>query len=129
MSLKDSLSEFFTFAKFVHREVPAARMVFSLPLFTNNARANDQITSLRSGLNLLTDNLDACYKIIVNTNMNFHCNGLQVREYFSNDGIHLSDKGKDLLLGNMRHHIHDLTAQILNKPRRKRLRVHSGAQH
>ena len=58
--------------------------------------------------------------LLLNKNTNFTYDNKPIRELYAPDGVHLSQRGKQLILGNFRHHIHGVTRDILNKPRRVR---------
>ena len=62
-------------------------------------------------------------KLLVNKNTNFTYDNKPIAELYAPDGVHLSQRGKQLILGNFRHHIHGVTRDILNKPRRERERT------
>ncbi len=54
--------------------------------------------------------------LFVNPNRNFARENRLVGELYSWDGVHPSDRGKEVILGNFRHGIHEITRIILNKP-------------
>ena len=56
--------------------------------------------------------------LLFNGNTNLEYDGKPVEEYYSSDGVHLSRRGKEVILGNFRHHIHLMTRKILGKPER-----------
>ena len=124
---RDSLLNFHDFRIFVFNELPQTRLFISLPLLTNDPFANEQIEELRDTLSELVIKTNQQHPkplkdtfFLFNKNSNFMPRGTQVREYLSRDGVHLSDRGKQLILGNFRHHIHDLTSVILNRPKTSR---------
>ena len=119
-----TLRRFGDFSLFVEQYLPNTRIIYSLPLRTNNSHVNKIIQDLSDRL------LDCIEKftsslVLYNANSNFvretETETAQVTDLFANDGIHLSTEGKKRILGNFRHVIHDLTRKILNKPRRPRL--------
>ena len=52
-------------------------------------------------------------KLLLNTNGNLAWHGKLKKEYCSHDNLHLSEKGKKVILGNFRHHIHKVAASLI----------------
>ena len=102
------------------------KLVVSLPLFTADPDVNNYVTNLRNALNEFVDWFEETNppqplhvrKIWGNPNDNFWKNGELIKEYYSNDWIHLTDTGRRTILANFRHHIH-LMCKIPSKPMRR----------
>ena len=54
--------------------------------------------------------------------------GHLVPDLYASDGVHLTERGKRVILANMRHSIHEMTRIVLGKPRRERTRRESQSQ-
>ena len=135
---EEIITRFGNFVLFLDDKLPRSRVIFSYPLLTANKHHNELILRLRAFINDWTRNLDSTVEIkdrqlLLNVNSNFETKGdlydrgprlTQVQDLFSDrDGVHLTDAGKRLILGNFRHCVHDITRRILNKPKRRRTRT------
>jgi len=105
-----------------------AKIIFSLPLLTDNNQVNDRVEKLRLAIHDLTSNL--AYST--------HDEGLKYRELLANandnlneerdlveDGVHLSARGQRIMRSNFRCAIHTLTRAILGKPLQRPERIRS----
>ena len=130
-SPEEALQNIRGFIVFRDRRVPDAKIMFSLPLTTLRRgvaydRANENIIHLKTALTELA--ISGCpanqrlkdKRLLMNTNENLNTGGKLSFDKCSQDGIHLSSSGKSTILGNFRHHIHEITRRILNKPPRTR---------
>ena len=110
------------FIAFTRDNLPNTKVVFSLPLLTNNRDANNKIRAIRFAITHLTKYLDNSKtvkerRLIMNVNHNLEKDDAQIQEFFDmRHGTHLNARGKEVLLGNFRHLIHDVTRQIQGKP-------------
>ena len=125
--VRHSLLNFHDFRIFISNELPQTRLFISLPLLTSDPAANEKIEELRDILTELVLKTNSRNPkplkdtmMLFNRNSNFMPKGTQINEYFARDGVHLSDRGKQVILGNFRHHIHELTSLILNRPKTSR---------
>ena len=114
LSLKHTLHNILRFKKFMDTQW-GTQTVFSLPLLTADPDANWRIKELREHITALVDEIDqhhprsaAFKKVWINPNNNFIKDGRAIWENHSVDGTHLSNQGKDLILGNLRHQIHKM---------------------
>ena len=129
LETSESIVNFIDFRTFLETNLPRVKLFISLPLYTRDSYDNEKIRQLRGELDDLVtisqNRLDGHIKdkpVHVNRNSNFRDDNGELRsEYYANDGVHLSDRGKRVILGNLRHHIHDMKAMILNRPRRSQL--------
>ena len=111
--LIDTLKNFLRFKKFIDSQF-CTKLIISLPIFTSNPETNRKIDEMRRALDGFVDNFTERYppqplkirKIWINPNKNFEKNGDIVWDYYGVDGIHLTERGKQVILGNFRHHIH-----------------------
>ena len=121
--LRESLKNYLCLKKFVDW-LFNTKIIISLPLFTKDTQTNRKILDLREGLKEFSNHFHESHhtqcpktkKIWVNANTNFCKNGLIAEQYYGNDGVHLTDRGKDVIKGNLRHHIHHITRIMQNKP-------------
>ena len=123
-----TLSQFKDFSSYLSRNLPNTRLIYSLPLRTDDRFECDAVTDLtRRLINLVnvtngSSNTLQC-KVLFNTNSNFETiqggQTIQTPDLFSQDGIHLTAGGSLQIIRNFRHVIHDLTRRILNKHRRQ----------
>ena len=125
--LKQILSNIYGFNIFTDDRLPSSKTFLSLPLLTGDPQANEDIADLRDCLNLLVNELNKTDNrpvrnrtLFLNQNNNFMRDGRIVYDYYRNDFVHPSERGKAVLLGNLRHSIHEITRIILNKPKRAR---------
>lgn len=119
-----SMDNITNFIMFRDEQIPRCKLFFSLPLLTRDPRLNEGINTLRRMMNQLIAGIQEQVplkdmELIVNKNTNFTYDRLPISEYLSNDGIHLSESGRKLILGNFRHHIHGVTRDILGMPPRE----------
>ena len=123
-SLKVSLINYYSFILFAEEHLPKTKIFLSLPIFTGDPAANDGIAELRDALRLFVSKSDNRplkeRTLFTNPNNNFMRSGRLVPELYASDSIHLTERGKSLILANMRHSIHEMTRIVLNKPRRER---------
>ena len=98
------------------------QLILSLPLLTADPDANEKLEDLRDALRrFVIDSQEhpppplTVRKLWWNPNHNFIKDGKPIGDNHSVDGTHLSATGKDLILRNLRHHIHHLAR--LHKPR------------
>lgn len=127
------MRRFVNFSSWADNKVPRSRLIVSYPLLTCDTEMNKGVLMLRELLsdwsvkfNTTDDVKDM--RLHLNRNHNFQArltmydNSIklvQAQDLFcERDGVHLSRSGKRVILGNFRHHVHDLTRRILNKPRR-----------
>ncbi len=120
VQLISTLQNFMRFKKFVESQW-GTQVIFSLPLLTADPEANVKINEVREALRTLVIDSEVhppppltVRKLWMNPNNNFIKDGNAIWENHSNDGTHLSNTGKDLILSNFRHHIHHLAR--LHKP-------------
>jgi hypothetical protein len=114
------VGEFFVYTE---HYLPNTKVIVSLP--DGDPVANAKIKELRSGITQLigfteTAERNKDRRLLLNVNYNFMRDGVQVQEFFDHGRTHLSDRGKDVLLGNFRHVIHDVTRDIQGKPPKPR---------
>ena len=125
-TVKQTLTNFYSFFLFAEEEIPRCKVFVSLPLYTGDPAANDRIAKIRRHISLFVnrvDNRSLKERILfINPNNNFMKEGCLVPELYATDMVHLTERGKSLILANMRHSIHEMTRIILNKPRRERTR-------
>ena len=126
-TLKESLANFYSFITFTKEYLPRTKLFISLPLMTGDDDANTRIDELREAIHLYVsirgkdDERPLKERVLfMNPNNNFMKNGLLVPEFYHTDLVHPSSRGKAVILGNMRHSIHEMTRIILNKPKRIR---------
>ena len=126
-SLKESLANFYSFITFTREYLPRTKLFISLPLMTGDEDANERIDELREAIHLYVswkgkdDNRPLKERVLfMNPNNNFMKNGLLVHDFYHTDLVHPSARGKAVILGNMRHSIHEMTRILLNKPKRVR---------
>ncbi len=122
-SLKKSLKNFYEFVIFTEGQLPNAKTFLSLPLMTGDNEANERISELRHALQEFVLRFYQTGPVrertlFINPNRNFVRSGRLVGEYYKPDGVHPSDRGREVILGNMRHSIHEITRVILNRPKR-----------
>ena len=127
IDLRDTLSNFIKFKSFIDWQF-GTKLMISLPLFTRDREANHRVCELRAGLKEFADRSVEFYpplpekfdfkKIWINSNSNFMKDGILVGEFYGYDGVHLSDKGKEIILGNFRHLVHHVNRVDRNKPRK-----------
>ena len=75
------------------------KLVVSLPLFTTDPDVNNYVTDMRNALNEFVDWFEETNppqplhvrKLWGNPNDNLWKNGELIKDYYSNDGIHLTD--------------------------------------
>ena len=111
--LSDTLKNFLMFKKFIYSQ-PGTKLIVSLPLLTSDPEMNIMICEMKRALSEFVNCFTERYppqtlrasKLLLNSNINFEKNGSIVWDYFSGDGIHLTERGKEVILGNLRHHIH-----------------------
>ena len=125
--LKQILCNIYGFNLFTDDRLPSSKTFLSLPLLTGDPQANEDIAVLRDCLNYLVNELNKTdfrplriRNLFLNQNNNFMRDGRIVYDYYRNDFVHPSERGKAVLLGNLRHSIHEMTRIILNKPKRVR---------
>jgi lysophospholipase L1-like esterase len=107
-----------------------AKIIFSLPLLTDNNRVNELVKKLRWAIHDLTTNLayethdeELKYReLLVNANDNLD----EGNDLFEEDGVHLSARGQRIIRSNFRCGIHTLTRAILGKPWKRPERVRIG---
>ncbi len=116
-----TLQNFMRFKKFCGYQW-GTQVIFSLPLLTADPEANVKIHDLREALRALIIDSQVhppepltVRKFWWNPNLNFIKDGNAIWDNHSADGTHLSNTGKDLILQNLRHHIHHMAR--LHKPR------------
>ena len=108
-----------------HRKIPDAKIMLSLPLRTRKdghtyMKANEDILRLRTAMNELVNNGCSANqplkerRLLMNVNTNLGIVGGISLDNCCSDGIHLSSRGRSKILSNCRHHIHEITRQILN---------------
>ena len=111
--------------------VTHAKIILSLPLPTLKSghryeQINLKIIELRNRMKGLVNKDTSSSKqpkdrkILMNTNSNLGRDGKLKEELCSRDGIHLTTKGQSIMLSNFRHHVHEITRSVLNKPPRAR---------
>ena len=134
--LKQILCNIYGFNLFTDDRLPSSKTFLSLPLLTGDPQANEDIAVLRDCLNYLVNELNKTdfrplriRNLFLNQNNNFMRDGRIVYEYYRNDFVHPSERGKAVLLGNLRHSIHEMTRIILNKPKRARTSRNHHAVH
>ena len=102
------------------------KLVVSLPLFTADPDVNNYVTDLRNALNEFVDWFKETNppqplhvrKLWGNPNDNLWKNGELIKDYYSNDGIHLTDTGRRTILANFRH-THVQSPQQTHETRRE----------
>ena len=100
------------------------KILLSLPLLTTDPTVNVRLADLRQALKEisrhfqepLTSQPHKFKKVWVNANSNFKQDDDAAIDYHGRDGIHLSDRGKNAILGNFRHLIRHITRIIQDKP-------------
>ena len=125
-TVKQSLQNIDNFNTYLKEHLPLTKLFLSLPLFKNgDPVANSSIADLRMAINTYVTEFNKRnpqpYKkqtLLINPNTNFMYDSQLIEEYYSRDGVHLSDRGKEVILGNFRHHIHTMTRAILNRPQK-----------
>ena len=111
--------------------VTHAKIILSLPLPTLKSghryeQINLKIIELRNRMKDFVNKDTSSSKqpkdrkILMNTNSNLGRDGKLKEELCSRDGIHLTTKGQSIMLSNFRHHVHEITRSVLNKPPRAR---------
>ena len=130
---KSSIENLCTFMMFIDGNLPDSKLFLSLPLLTGDPRTNDMVVKMRKSIYILVNGIQEQQplkdmKLLVNKNTNFTYDNKPIAELYASDGVHLSQRGKQLILGNFRHHIHGVTRDILNKPRRERERTSSSTR-
>ena len=125
LSLKESLANFYSFVVFVEEYLPRTKLFISQPLMTGDPEANERIAELREALEIYVSTMHRNDTrpikdrvLFMNPNNNFLRDGQLVQELYRDDGVHPSERGKDVILGNMRHSIHMMTRIVLDKPLR-----------
>ena len=119
------------FKAYADRKFPGNKIFISLPLRTRRAgprhdRVNEDIMLLRDALKDYINSLspqDRPLKdcsILMNVNENMGDDGGLSPVNCSHDNVHLSTTGETKILGNFRHHIHELTRRLLNRPPKTR---------
>ena len=113
--LRQTILNFIRFKKFTEHQW-GTQVIISLPLLTVDPEINERILELRDHLIALVDEFDDQHhnsapfkKLWVNPNSNFTKDGNLIWDNHSVDGIHLSNEGKNLILGNFRHQIHKMS--------------------
>ena len=131
-SLKESLANFYSFVVFVEEYLPRTKLFISQPLMTGDPEANERIAELREALEIYVSTMHRNDTrpikdrvLFMNPNNNFLRDGQLVQELYRDDGVHPSERGKEVILGNMRHSIHMMTRIVLDKP----MRTRSQSQH
>ena len=126
--LRTSLDNIFQFSLFVEESLKDSKLFFSMPLMTSDNDANERIGELRDAIwefvTVTNRNERKPFKersLYYNPNANFMKDNQLVREYLMDDGVHPSTRGKEVILGNLRHSIHEMTRLLLNKPKKTRL--------
>ena len=120
--LRYTMANFLDFKAHFTDFLLGTQVVISLPLFTNDPEMNKKIWELRNGLDVFVDHFKEdrqplkSKKLWMNQNINFTSRANQaswtnliIWDNHSTDGIHLSERGKHLILGNLRSHIHQMT--------------------
>ena len=100
------------------------KIVFSLPIMTEDRVVNMRIMDLKEGLKEIAEHFHEKFppqpsshkKVWVNANTNFAKYGTRTTQYYAADGTHLSNRGKAVILGNFRHQIHHITRIVQGKP-------------
>ena len=126
---EDVLQDIRGFTAFRDRKIPDAKIMLSLPLRTRKEgptymKANEDILRLRTAMKELVNNGCSANqplkerRLLMNVNTNLGIVGGISLDNCCSDGIHLSSRGRSKILSNFRHHIHEITRQILNKPPR-----------
>ena len=127
-----TLTNFFSFFLFMGEEIPECKVFVSLPLYTGDPDANNRICKIRRLLSDYVSKADnraiKLRTIFMNPNNNFMREGHLVPDLYASDGVHLTERGKRVILANMRHSIHEMTRIVLGKPRRERTRRESQSQ-
>ena len=126
--LKSTIENLCAFMIFMDGNIPDSKLFLSLPLLTGDPRTNDIVVKMRNSIYKIVNGIQEDQplkdmKLLVNKNTNFTYDNKPIAELYAPDGVHLSQRGKQLILGNLRHHIHGVTRDILNKPRRERERT------
>ena len=119
------------FSLFKDAYLPDSKIIYSLPLLTNIPRECRLILELRRLMIKWIEESDTRHdmekrNLIFNSNSNFYREmsdrirtsqpqATQEDGLFVRDGIHLSPKGKLLIVKNMRYVIHDICRRLLNK--------------
>jgi len=125
--LRVSLENIFEFSLFVEESLSDTKIFFSMPLMTTDNEANSRIGELRDAIwefvTTTNKNERKPFKersLYYNPNANFMHDNQLIGEYFMADGLHPSTRGKEVILGNFRHSIHEMTRMLLNKPKKSR---------
>ena len=126
--LRASLDNIFQFSLFVEESLKDTKLFFSMPLMTSDNDANERIGELRDAIweyvTITNKNERKPFKersVYYNPNANFMQDNQLIGEYLMDDGVHPSTRGKEVILGNFRHSIHEMTRLLLNKPKKTRL--------
>ena len=120
---KQSMENICSLILFMDKYLPDCKVFLSQPLLTGDSDTNHGVRKLRLSIKKFVTGIDTPGRlkdkqILLNENTNFSYNNAPISEYYSSDRIHLSQRGKTAILGNLRHHIHAVTRDILNKPSR-----------
>ena len=126
------VSSYWDFVLFLDTYLPNTKVIFSLPLPTDDRAECSIVKELRSKMFAFIDSCDSKSgienrQIIYNSNSNLIDTSkessdadtqiVQSNGYYSRDGIHLNYDGISAITANFRHAIHDISRRILNKPR------------
>ena len=116
------------FMGFVKRQSPTSRIFISLPLYVDDNDINLLIYDARQIMkDVAIDSYDTTEpakdrRMFINENRRTTPGNSIDPDLLSSDGIHPSEKGKDVLLSIMRRSIHEITRIILGKPVKTRPR-------
>jgi lysophospholipase L1-like esterase len=127
MELKETLDNILGFCLFVDESLEGTKVFLSLPLITADEESNTRIRDLRNALDTFVREINSRDSsplkdrfLFCNKNVNFMREGHLIAEFYRDDGVHPSARGKEVILGNFRHSIHETTRMLLNKPKKTR---------
>ena len=127
ISPRETLKNLIDFKTFTDRFI-GTKLILSLPLYTGDYDTNLKIMGLREIMKEFVrhfhdDNPHVplkMKKIWLNANANFTKDGSVIQKHYGADGVHLSNTGKQIVLHNLRHHIHNITRVLQGKPPKER---------
>ena len=124
IDVKEITSKLAEFALYASSNLKESKVIYSLPLTTNNEQECEQVRHLHAltmgwivkGYSPDTPIDDRQCHFMTNQNMRT-INWTQKKIFFAHDGIHLTSAGKEAILKNFRYRIHSMARTALEKRR------------